>query len=150
METFSPVNSPHKGQWRGALMFTLICARINGWVNNREAGDLRRYRGHYDVTVMVKVSRKLHGLLSLRPRDASWTKQHTLGYFRKTWNIWGLHRVNLCNYHLTLVIYGGHVHTIVFCVVLRYSASIQTIEFKTSWHARVQSLSFLGLIWTIG
>ena len=31
----SPVNSPHKGQWRGALMFTLICARINGWVNNR-------------------------------------------------------------------------------------------------------------------
>ena len=49
----SPVNSPHKGQWRGALMFTLICARINGWVNNREAGDLRRYRGHYDVSVMT-------------------------------------------------------------------------------------------------
>ena len=47
-----PVNSPHKGQWRGALMFTLICARINGWVNNREAGDLRRYRRHYDVIVM--------------------------------------------------------------------------------------------------
>ena len=47
-----PVNSPHKGQWRGALMFTLICARINGWVNNREAGDLRRYRAHYDVIVM--------------------------------------------------------------------------------------------------
>ena len=49
----SPVNSPHKGQWRGALMFTLICARINGWVNNREAGDLRRYRAHYDVIVMI-------------------------------------------------------------------------------------------------
>ena len=38
---------PHKGQWRGALMFSLIW--INGWVNNREAGDLRR---HYDVNVM--------------------------------------------------------------------------------------------------
>ena len=49
----SPVNSPHKGQWRGALMFTLICARIKGWVNNREAVDLGRYRGHYDVTVMI-------------------------------------------------------------------------------------------------
>ena len=49
----SPVNSPHKGQWRGALMFTLICARINGWVNNCEAGDLRRYHTHYDVTVML-------------------------------------------------------------------------------------------------
>ena len=48
----SPVNSPHKGHWRGALMFTLICARINGWVNNREAGDLRRHRAHYDVIVM--------------------------------------------------------------------------------------------------
>ena len=64
METFSallticagnspvPVNSPHKGQWRGALVFSLICVWINGWVNNREAGDLRRYRAHYDVTVM--------------------------------------------------------------------------------------------------
>ena len=49
----SPVNSPHKGQWRGALMFTLICARINVWVNNRKAGDLRRNRVHYDVIVMT-------------------------------------------------------------------------------------------------
>ena len=42
-----------KGQWRGALMFSLIFAWINGWVNNREAGDLRRFRAHYDVTVML-------------------------------------------------------------------------------------------------
>ena len=48
----SPVNSPHKGQWRGALMFSLICAWINDWVSNREAGDLRRHRAHYDVIVM--------------------------------------------------------------------------------------------------
>ena len=33
----SPVNSPHKGQWRGALIFSLICAWINGGVYNREA-----------------------------------------------------------------------------------------------------------------
>ena len=49
----SPVNSPHKGQWRGALMFSLICIWINGWVNNRQAGDLRRYSTHYDVIVMT-------------------------------------------------------------------------------------------------
>ena len=49
---WSPVNSPHKGQWRGAFMFSLICVWINGWVNNGEAGDLRRYRAHHDVTVM--------------------------------------------------------------------------------------------------
>ena len=35
-------------------MFSLIRTRINGWVNNGngEAGDLRRYRAHYDVIVM--------------------------------------------------------------------------------------------------
>ena len=48
----SPVNSPHKGQWCGALMFTLICAWINGWVNNREAADLRHHHAHYDVIIM--------------------------------------------------------------------------------------------------
>ena len=46
------MSSPHKGQWRGALMFSLICARINGWVNNGEAGDLIRRLAHCDVTIM--------------------------------------------------------------------------------------------------
>ena len=50
----SSVNYPHKGQWSGALVFSLICAWANGWVNNRDAGDLRRHRAHYDVTVMSK------------------------------------------------------------------------------------------------
>ena len=49
----SSMNSPHKGQWRGALMFSLICTWINRWVNSREADDLRRYRAHYDVIVMT-------------------------------------------------------------------------------------------------
>ena len=48
----SPVNSPQKGQWRGALMFSFICAWINGWVNNGEASDLRRHHAHYDVPVI--------------------------------------------------------------------------------------------------
>ena len=48
----SPVNSPHKGQWSGALIFSFICVWINSWVNNRAAGDLRCYRAHYDVIVM--------------------------------------------------------------------------------------------------
>ena len=67
METFSSLlaicagNSPvngefptHKGQWRGDLMFSFICAWINGWVNNRGPVDLRRHRAHYDVTVMME------------------------------------------------------------------------------------------------
>ena len=52
----SPVNSPHKGQWRGALMFSLICTGINGWVNNREAGDLRRLCAHHDIIVMLSLA----------------------------------------------------------------------------------------------
>ena len=55
-----PVNSPHKGQWRGALMFSLICAWIHDWVNNREAGDLIRHRGHYDVIVMLAKCPTIH------------------------------------------------------------------------------------------
>ena len=62
METFSAllafctVNSLHKSQWRGALMLSLTCVWINGWLNNSEAGDLRRYRAHYDVTVKTLVA----------------------------------------------------------------------------------------------
>ena len=48
----SPVNSPHKSQWRGALIFSLISAWRNGWVNNDEGGDFRSHRAHYDVIVM--------------------------------------------------------------------------------------------------
>ena len=51
----SLVNSSYKGQWCGALMFSFICGCINGWVNNRKAGDLKRRCTHYDVTVMLKV-----------------------------------------------------------------------------------------------
>ena len=57
----SPVNTPHKGQWRGALMFFSICAWTNGWVNNRDAGDLRHHRAHYGVTVMRSNSLVLGG-----------------------------------------------------------------------------------------
>ena len=45
-----------------SLMFSLICAWINRWVNNREASDLRRHRPHYDVIVM-----KHHYISSLTP-----------------------------------------------------------------------------------
>ena len=46
----SPVNSPHKGQWHGALIFPFIC----DWINGDLAGDFRRHRAHYDIIVMGK------------------------------------------------------------------------------------------------
>ena len=61
----SPVNSTHKGQWRGALMLPLICVWTNAWVNNRDAGDLRRYPVHYDVTVMLWINAIHTGVTSL-------------------------------------------------------------------------------------
>ena len=69
----SPLKSPHKGQWRGASMFSLICARINGWANNRETGNLRSYRAHYDVTVMIHIDGKLNsnGLVNFLCTNAS-------------------------------------------------------------------------------
>ena len=48
----SPLDSPHKGQRRAALMFSLLSAWTNGWARNRDPGDLRRHRAHYDATVM--------------------------------------------------------------------------------------------------
>ena len=52
----SPVNSPYQGQWRGALMFSLISTWPNGWVNTWDADDLRRHCAHYDVIVMYPYS----------------------------------------------------------------------------------------------
>ena len=54
---WSQMTSPHKGQWRGALIYIFfvlfsICAWTNGWVNNRDTGNWRRHQAHYDVTVM--------------------------------------------------------------------------------------------------
>ena len=49
----SPMIAPHKGHWRKALLFSLIYAWTNGWVKNRDAGNLRRHRAHYDVTLMT-------------------------------------------------------------------------------------------------
>ena len=46
--------SPHKGQWHGALMLSLNSAWTTGWINNRDAGDLRSHRTHYYVTLMWK------------------------------------------------------------------------------------------------
>ena len=62
----SPVNFPHKGQWRGALMFSLIYAWMNDWVNNHEASDLKRQHGHYDVIVMPEEYGWTHDMIPRR------------------------------------------------------------------------------------
>ena len=75
----SPVNSPHKCQWRGALKFSLICVWINDWGNNREVDDLRR--GHYDVIVMhkhvvIKWAKLTTKRLIVHYSDVKWAPRH--------------------------------------------------------------------------
>ena len=48
-----PVNYPHKVQWSGALMFSMICAWTNSWTNNGDTGDFRCHCAHYGVIVML-------------------------------------------------------------------------------------------------
>ena len=49
----SPANDEFPAQRPVTWSFyvSLICIWINGWVNHREASDLRRRRAHYDVIV---------------------------------------------------------------------------------------------------
>ena len=69
----SPVNSPHRGHWLGALMFSLIAPWINGWVNNREAGDLRRHHTNYDVNVMYLFEQTPYNLPEGVRYEVLWT-----------------------------------------------------------------------------
>ena len=62
----SPVDSPHKCWWRGALMFSLICAWTNGWANNRDPGETpscslwRHNNGHTLSQVWDQISYPFH------------------------------------------------------------------------------------------
>ena len=68
----SPVNSPHKGQWRGALMFFL--------------SYLRRIRAHYTVTVMRHVEKDPMGITDTIKTTLVFTKRdHPHGYWGKAW-----------------------------------------------------------------
>ena len=72
----SPMNSPRRGQWRGALIFPLMCAGVNGRANNCEACNLRRHRTHYDVTVMVDLMQIIYSIY--RRKQCHICKTHLL------------------------------------------------------------------------
>ena len=65
---WSQMNFPHKEQRRGAVIFSLICAWTNDWVNNRNASDLRRHRPHYDVTLMIFINSLHHQCVNCETR----------------------------------------------------------------------------------
>ena len=83
---------PHtkaKGQWHGALMYSLICVWINAWVNNCEAGDLRCHRTHYEIIVMRAKSNavgnpKMNSTVCVRINSSIQWLQHIHKY---RWNL---------------------------------------------------------------
>ena len=81
-----------KAQRRGALIFFFICAWINAWVNNNEAGDLRCHRAHYDVIIMIE-----------------WlTLKHLDRWFQNAISVCGVVHCNT-TYGLQLVKYGRYL-----------------------------------------
>ena len=95
METFSALlatcagNSPitthfpaQRRVTRSFDVFVLIFVWIKGWINNREAGDLRRYRAHYDVTIMISVDVFWTGSIP------SWTTCGTSGISKRMMATW--------------------------------------------------------------
>ena len=62
----------HKGHWRGALMFSLICVWTNSWAPNGDVGDLRRHRAHYDVIVIKVMPNMIEYQISAHDRSLDW------------------------------------------------------------------------------
>ena len=76
----SAINSPHIGQWRGALMFPLICAWINAWASNRIVRLViwECHRAHYDVIVMTHKSSTWHGVFWINVSHFASDWQHEM------------------------------------------------------------------------
>ena len=126
------VNSPHKGQWRGALMFSLICDWINAWVNNREAGDLRHYRAHYDVTVMISIQSDLFILM----HQSCFICTGTIIWLSK-WHLcnperWGVN--SACIYQLCVYLMGCFVSTHTFTRIVWNISRRNTNLFISTWN----------------
>ena len=121
----SPVNSPHKGRWCGALMFPLICAWINVCANNREAGDLRRHRAHYDVTVMCKW---VYSCLFVVVSESMWQQVawELTGYFK----IIFLSKM-LCVYYQWATY--NIAHSICFSIIMSFPSGAPFYELNRRW-----------------
>ena len=132
METFSallalcvgnshvPTNFPHKGRWRGAFTFSLICDWTNSWANNRDAGDLKRHRAHYDIIVMSKL-------------NPSWwyylwhLNRHSIGVQSQYyWCIWNCYRCGKSQWKAI------HFVTVIYKSASAKSQTIYLIKFKTT------------------
>ena len=108
-----PMNPPHKGQWRGALMFSVVCVWISGWVKNREVGDLSRHRAHYDV-IVIKVLNFTALWLKARRHvgtNIGWTYTHYQQAETEMWSKSQSYHRKLLSYTFNVSRYNMVLHT---------------------------------------
>ena len=143
----SPVKSPHKGQWRGALVFSVILAWTNGWINTRYAGDLRHHHVQYDVTVMIQdMCRNLWSVewcvLYVDPIVfAIWDPIHYLHHiWVQSWtgNVLGKKSLNYPSIrliHLTdACVVNDDDNTLIISLLFQTDYSLQHFESLFHWH----------------
>ena len=119
---WSLVNSPHKDQGVGALMFSLICSWTNGWVNNRDAGDVRRHCAYYGVSLFKLTIFVLFDLevwrMTLKNNRAPMPHQAlcmiSSPYINSNWS-YGPERLNWVLTYVTLTCDLDLVHGYHFC-----------------------------------
>ena len=136
----SPVDSPHKGQWCGALVFSLISTWKIGWAKNRDAGDLR---GHYDVTVISGDAFTIKWL-QMSVNNLTWptlrlvVKQFVQGVING--NINGLH-----HRHFMREIHRSLMHSPHKGLVMRKAFPFGRMVW-TTWHPHRLTNTFMGHI----
>ena len=144
-----PVNYPHKGQWRGALIFSLISAWTNGWVNKRDVGDLRRHRAHCDVTVM-----KIIDEIPSKSRNTrgwrNWQQRLTTMAWRGSQNI--LHYVQHIETETKWLLFSDSVYKWIFfhknwCMIIRISRDRISNEQTIIWLSEPRLLGLLTHIY---
>ena len=114
------VRGIHQSRDANFWCFSLTCAWINGWVNIREAVDLRRHPAHYDVTVTETL--KVFDLNGMQSIVSNWFKVEI-------------------SQPLSLEIFLGNI---ILCMTA-LSVRMKYIKNHSSWKTRVR-LSYMGNI----
>ena len=122
----SPLDSPRKSQWRGALMFSSMYALPNDWANNRDSGDLSRHGTHCDVTLML--------CPEIKTRTVGWWK-YSLSISCTTWTMMIPHRWYYGNGISRILIFSVVMPSICpsACPCLHIFVWTQSVVFISLW-----------------
>ena len=133
--------SPHKDQWRGAFMFSLIFAWTNSWVNNIDAGDLTRYRAHYNVIAMRKLLNQINAnIFDYTVKNILLNKTQLGIWVRKTYFVhiflfFGVDFMNMMRYWLT-----SYVH-FMECIFTRIGTDFGDRDTQTLASYKIRKIS---------